>query len=454
MPLVIVLLSTPLAAPVMAGPGDHSHEYGFGDTPGNPLVKEDAEACLADTADDDATTCVVLYGHMFDILADVLVNTQRPPVGTRDLARGFSMTPNVEPYYDLNHLEMYSSPGFVEYQEDASLDPLVIHPERGITSDVRFARDVPVRGYWYMSADWDELSGQDPEADTGALACLTVRMVLATGRDYDPENMIAEGTSTKTIVSSSLAADQERKVLAEMPCGEDRTAEVMFPQDVTEFAVEMGLPEKDIPADKGFVVLVEWYQYAPGDPDDQDKVAGQGFNIRSGHHFPNRVVVPIENPVRIDEMRVAPFNGKLYVQAESNSPWGSYDVDPTSIRMRVIDAAGNEVALKHVETPILRYDTTHAGHFKPVTATFPWDHKAEGLAPGTYTVEVEVRNWQHTAMASKSLDIEIKPKEVIVPTETEEPLGERPVPKEAPAAVFPALLASVAVALLALRRRR
>ena len=39
--VVAILLTTSI--PVSAG-GGHKHEYGYGDTPGNPLVQEDAAA--------------------------------------------------------------------------------------------------------------------------------------------------------------------------------------------------------------------------------------------------------------------------------------------------------------------------------------------------------------------------------------------------------------------------
>lgn len=448
-----------MTSPASASPGAHGEAYGS--TAGDPRVFEDGKACfdalLASGAADRGSTCDVLYAHIFDLLQWVPVNVQRPSSEFyQDLAQGFPGVPvGHEEYHNLNELMLNSSPGFVEYLEPGT-DPR-IHPERGITADVVFDPDVPITGYWYLSADFDEIatvddippgSGMGPDA--GILPCLTVRMVLQTGQYAFKGTDLAAGSTTKTIVSAK-AAEEPGESLAETECPGAGPGDIMTPENVTEFEVTLD-PLSDpvvIPRGEGFVVRVEWYQFAPGNPDDQNKVYQGQINVHTGVEHLARVLMPIQNALVIEKVDPVSFDDKIYVQVQANSPWGSYDVDPASLALTLRDPLGNEIPMQH-EPPLLRYSVDHGGHFEPVIAVFEWDAKAQNLAPGSYTIEATAKNWQHSATATASTPMEVEGKRIIIRGPDEVP--EVPA-EESPLAATGLLLTALLGLAMAMRRR-
>lgn len=411
----IVTVTTVALALLLLIPAGSAQSTQYFATSGDEIYRQDGAECLEAVGFDPANieegqdTCVVLYGHIFDLLNAVPINIQPPPGAQPDLSRGFTGAPNVEQLgFDNNQLPLYSSPGFVEYASPDDTEPR-LHPERGITDTVDLSDTVPVTGYWYLSADFDEVSvaGGDPAAnpDVGVMPCVTVRMVLETGRVHNQGTYLAEGFETKVLVNQDGGAGGASPAPAEVDCSgfgnSAESAEVMMPEDVTEFKVDMGVAKGDIPKIEAFLVYVEWYQWHPGDPDNKEKIGQHQWNLHTGGEYRNRVLIPVKNPVRIEEVRPQFFDGKIYIHGVFNSPWGSYDVDPSSIEITIKDADGNVVEANNIEPAILRYSVDHDGHFKPVNATFPWDYKADGLGPGEYSIEVTAMNWQHTGIAKK-----------------------------------------------------
>lgn len=401
-----IMLFAPLGAAQTTTP--------YGTVSGDARVLEDGAKCFEAVAGSQ-DTCVVLYGHVFDLLNAVPANVQRPPDGAIDLSKGFTGTPGYEPVWDFNQLDLYSSPGFVEYPPNSNEKPR-LHPERGLSFDVQVSKDVPVTGYWYLSADFDEFSpagvdnappGSADDPSVGILPCLEVRMVLQTGRYFGSGDVLAEGSVTKTIVTADPlgANQQDTSAIPATPCPNGDTA-VVENGDVIEFEVDLGVANADIPRLQGFVIHVEWFNYAPGEEDNPDKVYTHQWNLHTGTDYVPRVLVPIKNPVEVSKVRPQFFDGKIYIHGVFNSPWGSYDVDHGTIGVEVFDESGAPVAA-NIEDPILRYSVDHNGHFKPVNATFPWDYKADGVAPGTYTVRVTAQNWQHTGTHVKEGQITI-----------------------------------------------
>lgn len=405
-----------------AGPGEHTtpKEAGYGDHPGNRMVREDGAACFQDTAARDGTTCAVLYGHVFDFISPIPLNVQRPPVGVPDLSVGMSGAPTVESQgFDTNQYIMKSSPGFVEYYDDRSAEPY-IHPEKGLDYAVALDDEVPVRGYFWLSVDTDEFSpagidrvqGHDPHI--GVAPCLAVRMAVATTHTFGEGETIAEGTTVKTLVSHGTGDKTRNGTDIRHACVPGGEAEIMEPGVATEFAVDLGVAARDLPKDGGFHVEVEWYQFAPGDPKEQNKVSTPWINVHTGHDHPNRVVVPYTNPIRMPELDVTAFDGQLWFRPTMESPWGSYDIDPTNISIEVTDRATGDVVASNLDglgtfgpLRMTAYDLTHAGHYDPVVGLVPWDVAADDLAAGTYTATVTVWNWQHTATASAEVALEI-----------------------------------------------
>ena len=248
-----------VTALLLASPTAMAQKEQYGSRSGDERVLEDGARCFEATADNDETTCVVLYGHLFDLLNKVPINVQRPPDGAHDLSRGFSSTPGYERMWNLNELILESSPGFVEYPDDVNADPR-LHPERGLSTDVQIATDVDIFGYWYLSADFDEFTGlgidtvppgsQDAEDDpgVGVMPCLTVRMKLQTGRVLGQGETIAAGQTTKTLITGK-GVDADTSAAGDLPCPEG--AGEVFAGRVAEFEVNMGQATGIIPQDKG-----------------------------------------------------------------------------------------------------------------------------------------------------------------------------------------------------------
>lgn len=397
-PVAVVALVAAFSAPALGqtNPG--------GDTPGNPLVLKDGKICF-DQADPAVVTCTVMYGHLFNLLDAVPINVQFPNAGCADLARGFTTVPTVA-FFDQAKMDLYSSPGFVEYEAGSGECEPRLHPERGITDDVLLDSSIPIVFYWYLSADTDDVSvAADPqEVDTGVMPCVEVKVELWTGRHARQGTLLAEGTATRTVVSSKPAPAQDPTPAPDPCAAGEHTPTTLSLTPVTEFAVSMGAAGGLIPKVDAFVVHVEWRQFSQtGD----QKFAQREWNVHTGADFRNRLVLPVLNPLRVEEVRPQLFEDKIYIHGVFNSPWGSYDVDPASLKVEILKPDGSVLETSNIGEPILKFSVDHDAHFKPVNATFPWEYKKDNLAPGIYTIRLSSQNWQHTADSSGEATVEL-----------------------------------------------
>lgn len=285
-------------------------------------------------------------------------------------------------------------------------------------------------------------------------------MALQTGRFWEQGDILAEGSVTKHVVTASALAGQENPGIPETPCpNQSGDPAVVDVGDVIEFEVDLGIASGDIPRLAGFVVRVEWFQYAPSDPDEKDKIYQREWNLHTGPEYIPRVLIPLQNPVSVEKVRPQLFDGKIYVHGVFNSPWGSYDVDHGTIGVEIFDESGAPVDAT-IDAPILRYSVDHDGHFKPVNATFPWDYQADNLPPGTYTVRMTAQNWQHTGTSMKEGTIilaEDIQKSVATDSEGNSLVGDPEAElggEESPLAPMPMFVLVALAALAVLRRRR
>jgi hypothetical protein len=400
--LILMLLSGPTA--VAYHWDDEQDNTSFMSHAGDENVQRDGGECFNATRELEGTHCVVLYGHVFGLLNAVPINVQSPADCAPDLARGFSGEVHLG---EKNKIDLYSSPGFVEYSTErcggSKDEEPRLHPERGLSSDIRVSEEVPIYGYWYLSADSAEFSplgigsGEDAEPSMGVMPCVSVRMQMWTQRHIGQGTLLAEGTTTKTVVSTPQAAGDTSASngLIVDPCpGADGTID---PQQVTEFQVALEpVTELTIPEHEGYVIGVKWYQHDGGDPADDPNIMQREWNLRTGSQYPNRIVMAVEDSIRIDDMRLVEFGGSLWIVADINTPWGSYDVDTANIRLEFEDADGQPVPIDHLAEPRLDYSVDHDGHYDPVNVRYEWDHRNEDLPPGTYTVRLVATNWQHT----------------------------------------------------------
>lgn len=331
----------------------------------------------ADTGYAGESVDLELFCHIYDLLQPVPMNTQ--PMIDIDVARGFG-TPTVtalDAGEGLNDMYFYSTAGFVEYNVSAQKPR--IHPERGVSYDVKLDTAKDVLAYWYMSVKPLDLpqagspAGGGPEA--GAMPRFTVRMEIRTGN--------AVG-----------GAPQDGELIA---AGETTLApEQTVVQGPVEFVVNLGKPQRDIPGTEGFHVWVRWFNADA----EATSVTQRDWVLHTGSQYPNRVVLPVLNPLAMYSLRPEPLGEKIAIHAILNSPLGNYDVDPASLELAIdgpTKRTGAQLALS-----IVHLTYAHNHHYEPMKATWVWDPRAEGAPPGDYTVRVKAWNYQHTAFVEKT----------------------------------------------------
>lgn len=334
----------------------------------------------ADTGYAGGPVVVPLYGHIYDLLQPVPMNTQ--PMIDMDLARGFG-SPSVTgagPLATPNSLRFYSSPGLVEYNETEDGLPRH-HPERGISFDVLLDTSQSIVGHWFMGVKALDApqAGQTGGPEVGVAPGLTVRMTMRVGddigADLDAGPIIAQGQAT---------LDPSRWPVNGEP---------------VEFVVDMGKPLVDrIPGDVSFNVKVEWFNAET--PDGAHQATQRDWILHTGERYPNRVDVTVLNPLAIYAVRPTPVgHDRITLHAEMNSPLGNYDVDTSTVELLV----EGPTRPQGIGAPlIVQKSYEHNHHYEPVEATWVWDYRAENALPGTYQVTVTVKNLQGTATATKS----------------------------------------------------
>lgn len=376
---------------------DENENTAFGSQAGDPRTVEDAGECLEEVQDREELACMVLYPHIWDDRWMVPVNTQRPAdcLGDVESSHVFDFLPGNDEAESI----WFSSPGFAEYatQEDGnSCEPEITHPERGLTRDLVLSPESNITGYWYLASGLSEPSapiGSGQALSAGSMPCMTVEFTMRNGKFTEDGDVIAHGSTTKTIVSTPGGTDPDPLPI-EDPC--PGSLGTVDPGSVTEFRVDLGTPQFTVPQDKGFIVLVHWYQWNPEVLGEDLPVKQSHWKVLAGPEHANRLTVPVVEPLSVDGLDLQEEDGSVQIRSIINSPMGSYDVDVQNIRVEVFDDAEEKIDLKHLQEPILRYSVDIGGHFRPVNVTFPWDLEKEDLDPGTYTVRMSATNWQHT----------------------------------------------------------
>jgi MYXO-CTERM domain-containing protein len=382
---------------------------------------------------------LTLFAHIYDLLDTLPMNAQPMPPETPDLARGYSPEPTVAPQYGaaFNRLRFFNSMGPVEYNN--SIAQPRIHPEKGLALDLELDTSKDVLLYWYMSADALEVQrlGEEPPVHAGAVPHLTVRAELRLGNDLRSDlaagDLIAGGEATVDVVTAPGAPDAQ------------------------EIIVNLGKPQLDvIPAREGFNLGVEWFQLEASG----EQVLAPGWNLHTGGAWPNRVVLPVANPIYLYFVEPQFQGDRVAVNAAFNSPLGNYDVDTSTLHLEVAGPGG--FAAKALSEPVVVQQTfAHNEHHVAALQGWLWDYKADGAPPGNYTVKVHGSNLQHTATAEKAATFTIADEgkagvaldsegsEVVTKQQLED---QKPAAKKSPGAE--AGLALALLGLLALARRR
>lgn len=415
---------------LLAGPAaawhweDETPNEKFETQAGDPRVLEDGAACFeALNATSEAGQdehCLVLYAHHRDMLNRGYLNTQRPADCAEDLARGFTTVPHVEPYWSFHRKVLAPQSGFIEYNEGCAGDARLTGSLE-FSEPLRLSDATDIIGYWHLSADALEISIADVLGDgpsMGVMPCVTVRMVLETGRSPGMGSVIAEGQTTKTILTTPDGAPLP--VDLDDPCP-GATGQISG-EEVTEFEVNLGSEAAEL-SNEGFHVEVQWYQHDGGDPDETSNVVQNDWNMRTGADYPNRIVMPVRQTHHVDRLSTTTnADGTITVDAKISSVLGRYDVDEQNLRLWVTDPHGDVVTLEHVQGPVIddSWQAVHGGELWPVEAQFIIDPAKEDIDLTGHSVRLLATNWQHTTTARHAaitdgpLEIQDSPLPVII----------------------------------------
>jgi hypothetical protein len=138
------------------------------------------------------------------------------------------------------------------------------------------------------------------------------------------------------------------------------------------------------------------------------------WNVHAGTNYPNRLVMTIENPIRIDYVHPQPIGDrKIAFHTAFVTPYGNYDVDLDKLQFEITTGDGQVVTPESLQGPVIIQKTwVHNHHFEPVLATWVWNYRQDGADPGDYQIAVQASNFQGTATAAKAGSFALKPQGV------------------------------------------
>lgn len=376
-----------------------------------------APTATAQTAE-ETTSMVTFYGHVFGHTraSPQPMNTQFPR-GEADYSIGatahYCGLPGTATCEDdtTNEVWLYTTAGFVQVKERTQFAYDKLHNERGLTKDTYLDMSKDVTATFYMSADMHGwlLLFSDPGApkdfpwpvpgwnwDPGYLAQWQIEATVYTG-------ILGEHGGAATEAPDIATAFAEGK-LVPLATG------VSEPQDVQgleaagsptvwKFDINLGPPQREvIKKEESYVVRYQWWGVKP---DGTRAIYPEldTWNVNAGEFYAPTVTLPVKGAFNVELVIPQFVYDKLVILAIMNTPWGSYDVDQDSIELEILDKDNRVLEPRHL-VRLADFSVAHDGHYKPVNLTYVWDHKADSLAPGTYTVKVTASNFQGSASAS------------------------------------------------------
>ncbi|MFO1535410.1 MAG: hypothetical protein ABR586_07080 [Thermoplasmatota archaeon] len=298
----------------------------------------------------------------------------------------------------------FSSPGYVEYNYTENGGPR-IHPERGLSFDVQLDPAVNPTVYWYITT----FSGVPPSNDAPnvdpVIPNVVARATVRTGEKitlgdegYNDGAIIAQGETLPT----TLVAGQ-KAVKAD---GQDNPQVSLDPQGpgkatIYGFAIPLAYQSTTIPKDTGYSIRVDLYIQSPNCDASQGQyiMPNQVQTHTSKNHRPH-LELAVMNAVRIEYMHPQFVGEDMVIHTSENSPWGNYDVDETAggINLAITGPNGQPVTGVYRAAVVQRYHE-HDHHTQAVDVTFVWPYRQLNAQDGGYTISLEVKNDQGTAVA-------------------------------------------------------
>jgi hypothetical protein len=156
---------------------------------------------------------------------------------------------------------------------------------------------------------------------------------------------------------------------------------------------------QEVPGEDGFVVHVTWRQVG----NDDSQVAQSDWRIRSGRFAP-RLVLPVENPMRLLESSYIYRAGTHYLITDISSLFGAYDLNPFSLNMSFdngpMDAGKPQ--------PIYYFPNSKVPHsVRIVWALPPEEPGVPKLKAGTYEFRLSVSNLWSTYSLNETVPLDI-----------------------------------------------
>lgn len=399
------------------------------------------------------STPTSLYFHVFDTFNKFVVNTQ--PMDSAEFRVGGANFPTLvgtpvnDAYgaqFDFNTVYGYSTAGPVEYGFIENGKPRM-HPERGIAQDVVI--DTSVQPVVYLYGTLRDLIGEQELPN--AMVDYTLRVQMREGddpgrnADYDSGALIMSGEETFHVVRGEPF---NQLVGQEDPNG----VPVVGPDanGVIEFAIPLTIDQDRITKASAYNIRLDWYQLAstPVVADDQFSEGYMRLHA-DPDHLP-RLEMNVMNPVYISFVHPQVAAGTLLIHTGMNSPWGTYDIDPSNI---TISVTGPSTPI-NLDQVIAQNQHVHGLHDQDAEVTYLWKFRDEGAANGDYTITIEVPNSVGNAVATATAGFTIEGKKAFGVSDDGqivEPSGDEDS-KGSPSIGFLGALGLLGAALLARRR--
>lgn len=296
----------------------------------------------------------------------------------------------------------FVSPGAVQYDGDE----VRYHPMRGIARDLRLDADAPVRLVWYLEtgAGQDSLPLPAPN--------VVVRATLREGDRISPDHtamdagpVIAQGETSPALLAGPATPDhpQVRYVPATVD-GETR--------HVYEFSLRLPYAAQDVarvPSEAGFNLRVDAFVENPACDGADEKVMPHTVNLHSSDGHRPRFTWSVLDPLRIAYLAPQFIGGDLVVQANVQSPWGTYDVgEPGADGIRLtVEGPTTPVHAERIEWSPPRTHDDPLGLGDGRTLTWVWDLEADRPEDGRYVVRLTAQNLQGSASSTAVATFEV-----------------------------------------------
>jgi hypothetical protein len=335
-----------------------------------------------------------------------------------------------------NKLALFSTAGFVDVTSPAEFEQkgsyAQLHNERGQSKDVLLDTSGEVKTTLYGA--WDSHGWAVRAGNAYGTNCIGPHApgvpCLYPYWGWDPgvyEDVVMEATmyhadlgsrtNSSTAPPIQEAIDNDAEVVAEAQWGPDQVINGLpdYP-NAFRWDLNLGAPQvEEIPRSNDFFVVFDTFQETNG----ENRCVDCPMRWWSGEFFPPSFQMPVENAFTVERAIPNFANGQLAMLGILNSPWGSYDVDQSSIELDVEGPRGS-VTPVNIEQ-YSDFSTAHGGHYDPVNVTWIWDYRADDAQPGEYEVTISAENFQNSAKASCTASFTLEQDgEKIVPGEVEE----------------------------------